>query len=105
MSYHDQLMDEIERELDTLIAKGDSLKAQWVAHAICTRHRPGLNEYESDHWPFWEHGGYAETRKQVTRAINRRAGTYSDPTKAKTSAGAAGLRTPAGLLHRRARGR
>ena len=69
MSYTDRLNTEIDAKIDALVAQKRPLNAPWIAHAICIDHEDGLAK--NDHREFWEHGGYATTRKAVTARVNR----------------------------------
>lgn len=72
MSYYDALASEINTVLDRLADEGREWRAARIASEICTRHMEGLGDGEHTH--FWLHCGYADCRREVTRAINRRAG-------------------------------
>lgn len=72
MSYANQLSDEINRALDDLAMRGEHWRPVFIAHAICAAHAHGL--VDDDQALFWQHCGYREVRREVTRCINGRAG-------------------------------
>jgi hypothetical protein len=72
-----RLSEEINETLDALAAEGREWNASWVAQEICRRHEGGLSDNEGDA-AFWLHTGYSDTRREVTRCINRRAGKEAD---------------------------
>lgn len=77
MSYASQLTDEINAVLSRLAVDGVEWRAAFVTQEVCRAHADGLaNE---DDAVFWEHCGYAETRREVTRCINSRAGDTPTP--------------------------
>jgi len=76
MSYADKLTAEINRILDDLAERGESWEAKWIAHGICNSHSDGLNSSEDAE--FWRWCGYTETRDQVRRCINSRAGDKAE---------------------------
>jgi hypothetical protein len=78
MSYHTQLMDEINTLLDSIAEGGGEWRATWVAHEICRQHDDGLLTETTDA-DFWRHCGYTECRREVRQCINRRAGDSDEP--------------------------
>lgn len=79
MSYHDQLLQELDALIHDVMARGDVVKPQWVTHEICDRHRPALVD-GSEHADFWTHCGYTYTRKLATERVNKLVGaTSADP--------------------------
>lgn len=75
MSYHDQLVTEINVKLDALAGEKKPWEPRWVAHAILGDHdEAGLKKKLPRHHDFWSFCGYAETRREATRVINKRAG-------------------------------
>ncbi len=71
MSYHEKLNAEIDAKLDGLQAMRMPMVARWIAHTICTDHSGALIK-GTDDADFWQHTGYAHTRKMVTERINKR---------------------------------
>ena len=63
------LTAEIDESIDALIATGEPLYAQWIAHSVCAQHAGGLADNE--HSAFWRVGGYRTCRDEVRRCINR----------------------------------
>lgn len=75
-SYHDRLIEEIDKRLDELARSGDPWIARWVANDICTSHEAALRSGEGA--DFWLWTGYQHVRRIVTRRINKRAGPSAD---------------------------
>lgn len=81
MSYHDRLTKEIHAQLDALAAERRPWNASWIAHAICNGHDEVISRDGPDgqeHADFWRHCGYQNTREEVRRCINQRAGERPD---------------------------
>lgn len=72
MSYATQLTEQIHGVLDRLAAEGAEWRPALIADEIVRSHDAGLAE--DDDALFWKHCGYSETRREVTRCINARAG-------------------------------
>ncbi len=72
MSYEKRLKAEINSKIDDMMACGQALRAEFIAHAICNDHMAGLADNEDA--DFWRHAGYRMCREYVTRCINKRAG-------------------------------
>lgn len=72
MSYATQLSEEIHRVLDRLEGQGAEWRASFITEQIVRNHSEALTD--DDRSLFWRHCGYAETRREVTRCINTRAG-------------------------------
>lgn len=72
MSYANQLTEQIHTVLDRLTADGAEWRPALIADEVVRSHDAGLAE--GDDALFWRHCGYAETRREVTRCINARAG-------------------------------
>ena len=71
-----ELRKEINTLLDHLQSQDQALRPQWVTMEICRAHTEGLAQNE--HAPFWEYGGYTQTRKLATVCINAREQALPD---------------------------
>jgi hypothetical protein len=76
MSYHDQLLREINAKLDDLEEREQPWRQRLIAVDVCKDHEDGLI-LDGDHEHFWRHCGYEETMELIGQAIKRR--TDPDP--------------------------
>jgi hypothetical protein len=85
--YNDSnLREEINKAIDELEARQQTVYPAWVTHAICKEHVAGLavdgNQKSVDEpydVAFWRFNGYTNVRKLVTNCINEREDPLARP--------------------------